>query len=76
MSTGVPVPTPDIHCVAATPDNTDGHFCVCTVCGQEFNVLVTEVAFLDENGVQRGFTSDYDLSEYVTHFQTAHPDGT
>lgn len=76
MSTGVPVPTPDITCVAATADNADGHFCTCPICGQQCNVVVTEVPFLDETGVQRGFTSDYDLSEFVTHFQTEHPDGT
>ena len=66
---------PDIHCVAGTPENPDGHFCTCTVCNQDFNVVVAEVPFLDENGVQRGSTSDYDLTAYTDHYTTAHPDG-
>lgn len=77
MSTGPGiVPEVPITCTADTPDNVDGHSCACPVCGQECNVVVTEVPFLDETGVQRGFTSDYDVSAYTDHFQTAHPDGT
>lgn len=68
------VPTPVITCRADTPENTDGHSCYCPICGQECNVVVTEVPFLDETGVQRGFTSDYDLSEFADHYTTAHPD--
>ena len=37
-------------------------------------MVVTEVPFLDETGVQRGFTSDYDLTEFTDHYTTAHPD--
>ena len=74
------VPTPEITCVAGDPNNTppgpDGHIARCAVCGQEFNVIVTEVPFLDETGQQRGFTSDYDLAAYVDHYTTTHPDGT
>lgn len=67
------IPSPDITCVAATVDNPDGHFCTCPVCGLQCNVVVTEVPFLDETGVQRGDTSSYDLSAYTDHYTTAHP---
>lgn len=74
------VPTPQIVCVAADPNNSppgeDGHIAICPVCDQEFNIVVTEVPFLDETGTQRGFTSDYDLTEYTDHFTTQHPDGS
>lgn len=70
------IPTPEITCRADTPDNTDGHFAVCPVCRQECNVVVTEVPFLDETGVQRGFTSDYDLTAYTDHYTAEHPDGS
>ena len=69
------IPTPAITCAADTPENVDGHFCVCPVCGVECNVVVTEVPYLDEVGVQRGFTSDYDLTAYTDHYSTEHPDG-
>lgn len=70
------IPTPAITCRADTPENADGHSCVCPICGQECNVIVTEVPFLDETGVQRGFTSDYDLTDYTDHYTTQHPDGS
>ncbi len=69
------IPTPVITCAADTTQNTDGHFCVCPVCDQECNVVVTEVPFLDETGTQKGFTSDYDLTAYTDHYTTTHPDG-
>jgi hypothetical protein len=77
MSTGpVVVPEVPIVCAAGTVDNSDGHSCFCPICSQECNVVVTEVPFLDETGTQRGFTSDYDLTEYTDHYTTVHPDGT
>ena len=39
------------------------------------NVIVTEVPFLDETGAQKGFTSDYDLTDYTDHYETAHRNG-
>ena len=79
MSIGTTIPTPQIICVAVDPNNSppgeDGHFAICPVCGVECNILVNEVAFLDETGTQRGFTSDYDLTSYVDHYTSTHPDG-
>ena len=67
------IPTPEITCVAGDPNNAppgvDGHVAICPICRMEFNVVVTEVPFLDETGTQRGFTSDYDLTEYTDHYR-------
>ena len=65
---------PAITCGPVTADNLDGHFARCAICGTDINVTVTDVPFLDETGVERGRTSEYDISEYVDHFQTEHPD--
>lgn len=63
------VPTPSIT------DRADGHTATCPVCGQQIDVVVTDVPYLDETGEQKGMMSNYDLSAYVTHYQTEHPDG-
>ena len=80
MSTGSAVPTPQIICYAADPNNSppgvDGHVALCPICNLEINIEVTEVPFLDETGTQRGFTSDYDLTAFNDHYTTVHPDGT
>jgi hypothetical protein len=62
------VPTPSIT------DRAAGHIALCPVCATECEVVVTDVPYIDEAGVERGRTSDYDLSAYVTHYQAEHPD--
>jgi len=66
------IPTPAITDGPVTPDNVDGHFCVCPVCGQVLNVVVTDVPFVAATGAEMGRTSDYDLSAYTDHYQAEH----
>jgi hypothetical protein len=68
MSVSVP---PDVPMPAIT-DRADGHSATCPVCSMEIDIAVTNVPYLDSNGVQWGFTTDYDLTAYITHYQSTH----
>jgi hypothetical protein len=68
------IPTPRITC------KPDGHVAICPDCGQEFNVVVSDVPIVEEalreDGatvrIIRGHTSHHDLSVFEDHYRETH----